>query len=448
MASRSLTFLVFLSGCTAFAQKACGVISDNIPGRLVVADGYECQLLAKGLSKPRGTIFDSQGHLLVVESGKGLTALTLKDEGPTGCVRVESDQPIVDGRADQPLKFNCGIPLDTDSKRLFVSSKSSLISYDYNPSTAKTIGTNYTTWLLLSRRRKTLMGMGLRNSIGMDEHPISGGIWSNENAADDVRRDKIDTHENVPGEEINFHGYLNGTVSPVTGTNYGDPYCASVWGLESMFKDASKKIVAFSRKEKVQIGKQFFVGDVQGMLPTGQLPTKGLDTSAFTVIKKTSESDATCQDPKRFTPPRLTLPPHWAPIDMRFNNKGTVAYMTSHGSWNKDTPDGYQLFAISWDDKGEPIHIPTSKTAAVAILQNKNVKVCSLMNKGCIHPTGLAFSPTGKLYMASDISGEIYVVSRKDGKSVDSLDSDIIDALGKKQYATKIPTPPILRIRQ
>lgn len=115
---------------------------------------------------------------------------------------------------------------------------------------------------------------------------------------------------------------------------------------------------------------------------------------------------------------------------------------------NKDTPDGYQLFAIAWDDKGEPVHPPTSETAAVAILQNKDVKVCNLLNKGCIHPTGLAFSPTGKLYMASDISGEIYVVSRKDGKSVDSLDSAAIEALGKKQYATKIPSPPVLRIRQ
>lgn len=278
-----------------------------------------------------------------------------------------------------------------DSKRLFVSSKSALFSYDYDSTSAKTTGTNYTTWvegmsgsdhttrtLLLSKKAPgtilisrgstgnmdwgatdkatgisnirsfnvappfqktkqytdgTLIGMGLRNSIGMDEHPISGGIWSNENSADDIRRDKIDTHENVPGEEVNFHGYLNGTLSSVTGTNYGYPYCASVWGLDSTFKDAAKKTAAFPRKDKLAVGKQFFVGDVQGMLQTGQLPTKGFDTSVFMVMKKTSESDATCQDVKKFTPPRLTLPPHWAPIDMRFNSKGTVAYMTSHGSW-------------------------------------------------------------------------------------------------------------------
>lgn len=103
MASRYLTFLLVLLSSYTEAQKACGITSDNIRGPLVAADGYEYQLLAKGLNKPRGIIFDSQGHLLVVESGKGLTALTLKDEGPTGCVQVESNQPLVEGRADQPV---------------------------------------------------------------------------------------------------------------------------------------------------------------------------------------------------------------------------------------------------------------------------------------------------------------------------------------------------------
>lgn len=50
--------------------------------------------------------------------------------------------------------------------------------------------------------------------------------------------------------------------------------------------------------------------------------------------------------------------------------------------------------------------------------------------------------------MASDISGEIYVVSRKDGRSVDSVHSATVEALGKKQYAIKIPNPPVLRLRK
>jgi hypothetical protein len=103
MASRYLAFLFFLLSHTAIAQKECGVTSDSVSTPLIAATGYEYQLLAKGLTKPRGIVFDSQGHLLVLESGKGITALTLKDEGPTSCVLVEANQPVVEGRADQPV---------------------------------------------------------------------------------------------------------------------------------------------------------------------------------------------------------------------------------------------------------------------------------------------------------------------------------------------------------
>lgn len=67
-----------------------------------------------------------------------------------------------------------------------------------------------------------VLGWGLRNSVGMDEHPKTGGIWSNENASDDLYRDDIDIHEETPGEEINFHGYLDGTPSGLKSKNYGD----------------------------------------------------------------------------------------------------------------------------------------------------------------------------------------------------------------------------------
>jgi glucose/arabinose dehydrogenase len=44
-----------------------------------------------------------------------------------------------------------------------------------------------------------VIGWGLRNSIGIDEHPITGGIWSNENGSDDMKRDGKDIHETSPG---------------------------------------------------------------------------------------------------------------------------------------------------------------------------------------------------------------------------------------------------------
>lgn len=45
-----------------------------------------------------------------------------------------------------------------------------------------------------------LIGWGLRNSVGMAEHPVTGGIWSNENGSDDMKRDGKDIHETSPGK--------------------------------------------------------------------------------------------------------------------------------------------------------------------------------------------------------------------------------------------------------
>jgi glucose/arabinose dehydrogenase len=64
-----------------------------------------------------------------------------------------------------------------------------------------------------------LLGWGLRNSVGVAEHPVTGGIFSVENSVDEMVRDGKDIHENNPGEEMNFHGYLNGTKYEGQGQN-------------------------------------------------------------------------------------------------------------------------------------------------------------------------------------------------------------------------------------
>jgi hypothetical protein len=85
---------------------------------------------------------------------------------------------------------------------------------------------------------------------------------------------------------------------------------------------------------------------------------------------------------------------------------------------NRWTPDGYKLFALSWDPKtGQPIHPPHSESAVISVLENKSNRGCPLF---CIRPTGIAFGPGGRLYMASERSGEIFVIGRTDGSSVDS----------------------------
>ena len=47
-----------------------------------------------------------------------------------------------------------------------------------------------------------LLGWGLRNSVGVVEHPDTGGIYSVENSVDQIMREGKDVHQNNPGEEM------------------------------------------------------------------------------------------------------------------------------------------------------------------------------------------------------------------------------------------------------
>lgn len=46
------------------------------------------------------------------------------------------------------------------------------------------------------------LGWGLRNSVGLVEHPETGGIWSVENSVDEIMREGKNVHQNNPGEEM------------------------------------------------------------------------------------------------------------------------------------------------------------------------------------------------------------------------------------------------------
>ena len=59
-----------------------------------VADGYIARLVANNLTKPRGIKFDSQGTLLVVEQGSGITALSLIDSGKE-CISVGTRKTVI-----------------------------------------------------------------------------------------------------------------------------------------------------------------------------------------------------------------------------------------------------------------------------------------------------------------------------------------------------------------
>lgn len=67
-----------------------------------------------------------------------------------------------------------------------------------------------------------VLGWGLRNDVGVAEHPATGGIWSVENSVDQLTRNGQDIHTDNPGEELNYLGALS-DPAPATPPNFGYP---------------------------------------------------------------------------------------------------------------------------------------------------------------------------------------------------------------------------------
>lgn len=220
------------------------------------------------------------------------------------------------------------------------------------------------------------LGWGLRNEVGLGEHPGSGGIWGVENSADQQTRMGVDIHQNNPGEELNFFGYLNGTEYADQGTNFGYPWCFSAWGVEDL-----------PNNDALSVGSQYAI-------------------DATSDSNNENRTDAYCAEQ---TQARLIFQAHMAPLDIKFNDTGRQAWVTFHGSWNRDQPIGYKLSVVNFHETGEPVDLVTSRTAAKDVLWNEDLSQCP---ENCLRPVGMAIDGQGRIFMSSDASGEIYLISR------------------------------------
>jgi opacity protein-like surface antigen len=82
----------------ALAQSACSSVLVPTYTAPAVASGWQAQLVAGGLKKPRSIQFDSAGALLIVDSGKGVLRYTFTDNGDT-CLQVDKQQLLIDQTA-------------------------------------------------------------------------------------------------------------------------------------------------------------------------------------------------------------------------------------------------------------------------------------------------------------------------------------------------------------
>ncbi|POS80061.1 hypothetical protein DHEL01_v201544 [Diaporthe helianthi] len=411
---------------TTSVAGACPTVLTPSYDAPVVGSGWTAQLIATGLSDPRSITFDQNGALLVVQQGSGIVRMTLTDNGGT-CLAVNETSTVVENS-----DLNHAVQLSADGRTLYASTSNEVYRWPYD-ATAGTVGDSETLvtnmsnsghvsrTLLLSRKANNtllvsrgsaenmdfgaaqlnsgisqirafdvnnlpsgrpydypsegrLMGWGLRNSVGVAEHPVTGGIYSVENSADQIERIGNDIHQDNPGEEMNYHGFLNGSTED-QGGNYGYPDCFALWDTDN-----------FPDKGNMTVGSQFALN------PSNTL------------------NDTTCA--QEHVPPRLTFQAHTAPLDMVFDSNGTTAYITFHGSWDRSEPAGYVLSTVQFDgNTGAPVAQPDSNSATADVLSNADLSKCP---DSCFRPVGLAWDAQGRLFMSSDSTGEIYVLQRSE----------------------------------
>ncbi|WAO89015.1 Hypothetical protein NCS54_00638700 [Fusarium falciforme] len=391
LTSTLLTFALVFSAGTTQSSGQCSIndLETSYPGP-VAADGWAYRLIASDLSQPRGILFNTEDALLVVEQGTGLVHLEFEDQGQT-CLPVRRQTTLLENEG-----LTHGIALSEDGRTLYASTQRDVYSWPYDPSgpslsttSRRTLVTNMgnpgshsTRTLLLSRNhpdilvvsrgsdeneddgaldRSTgisqirafnicalindddsydytdgdLLGWGLRNSVGVGEHPETGGIWSVENSVDGLSPRGRDIHADNPAEELNFHGYLNGSDANLGG-NYGYPLCYR------------------------------------------KLPKSGR--------------------------PRDRL-------------------------GNREVPVGYDVSYVSFDNR-RPSAPQDSTNATISIIYNIDLSNCP---SDCFRPVGLAWDSTGRLWLSSDSTGEIFVLNYEGNDSSDEGDNDGNGRGGRRQ---------------
>ncbi|KAK3377276.1 soluble quino protein glucose/sorbosone dehydrogenase [Lasiosphaeria ovina] len=417
-AVRGVAALAWLPSDAA-AQSACPGVTSRLSPKM--GSGYKVNVLASGLQNPRHIAVDSAGNLLVAEGGSGsVQRLVLKEQGDIVCVQSKSALT-----SDQST--NHGIALSADGRTLFTSNLSSVTAYEYDADAGK-VGPGKvlvkgmyhdghpTRTLLVSRSSPDIiaiargsrlnidtptvdqssgrsmiktfsiaqsrlaaidyisggevLGWGLRNIVGMDEDPL--GVWSVENSIDDLKLNGNDVHNENPAEKLNYHGTLgNSSNNTARGANFGYPWCVPAWNTE---------MLGVAGQAGLTVGTLFAPDDVP----------------------KLEAGEGCAAHP----PGALHFDPHTAPLDFKFTANGSSAYIAFHGSWDRQPADGYRVMRIDFAN-GKPVAPPTSKTAAIPVMENSDLGSCP---GGCFRPVGLAFDGKGRLYVSSDSTGEVYVV--------------------------------------
>ncbi len=302
---------------------------------LKLPDGFSINIFAKDLVNPRVLVFDPAGNILTSITSKG-QIVALKDTNGDG---VSDQTVVVASGLNKPhgLAFRC-----TDACKLYVAETDKVSTYDYDAKkTAATnkkkildlpgggrhftrtimflpapndekfliaVGSSCDTCHESNSERGTIMvanadgsglkvyASGLRNSVFMTLHPVTGDVWATEMGRDGLG-------DNIPPDEINI-------IKP--GAFYGWPICYGQNIHDTKF-----------------------------------------DTNTYVrnPCQSPTETPATIDIPAHSAPLGIAFAPEegW-PQEYWYN-----AFVAYHGSWNRSVPTGYKVVRYKLDAQGKLI---------------------------------------------------------------------------------------------
>ncbi|KAH8150963.1 uncharacterized protein LAJ45_05146 [Morchella importuna] len=360
-------------------------------------------LVVKGINTPRHITFDDRGNLLVAGDRSGIIALELA-EGQDGCVEVMRRVVVAENGG---LDLYHGVAVSGDGRTIFASSTTTVHAFPYNSTTLSTlppppssqtsptqatspapsilpIHTQTRSFTLTTGQdfttSGTLLGWGLRNSVGVAQDNV-GGVWSVENAPDSIVLEGMDVNERNPAEELNYHGLLPTALETpnYVGPSYGYPTCLTVW-------DPTVLPAPYSA---------LAVGDPLPLPPI----TSCSNTTAAT----------------------LAFDAHTAPLDIKFHPTLPGAFVTFHGSSARKEPAGYK---VSW----LPFMDDTPTGEVLDVVWTRNRTGCP---GACLRPVGLAVDKRGRVWFSADRSGEVWLITVLGVNGTNGTESGGVGELGR-----------------
>jgi len=406
--------------------------------------GFSGHVVFSNLTAPRGIAIDANQNILVVERGLGISALTQVTSPKPGWNRT-----VVVENPD----FTHGIQLD--GRNLYVSTGNSVLVYRYDIATKSVDTTNppltlidgipsdgpVNTHTLLFETDATgrvtaiLVGTGPMTDLDATARDPSSGRSS-------IRRYPIplttsSSYAFADGQTVAY-GIRNPTgfsMYPSNGVSLKQLYVVDnaaeldtnatfspTFSADNPADEFQFVQYVVDQDNNIPVPRFYGYPDCATLWEPGADPTNvpGFLTAhrgtQFSVASNPGRGDAWCMNVTNNVPPVVPFQAHTSPLDVKFftpslfKNGNTFpqtfagdAFVSFHGSFGEANATGYGVVRV-------PFVSGTTSSNVIYeyIVQASNLTACP---SECIRPVGLAFDDNGNLYVSSDASGEVFVIT-------------------------------------